>query len=229
MKLRCTSCHAQLVQGTHLTVHETNCFICHYFKAGAKGEEDCLSCAVGGCTSCHIEPKGDINVKGWNFNHRKYIARGVACESATQHSSRGCPRSRREVRRVPQRTGSSNHQISSERLHKNHVTDHKIECSSCHTALRHEIGQTRRCPPKRLLVIFAMGKDPIWVPEDLYRGEAESESLSHPASCLRQMSIVLPVTGDVRRVMQLSIPQSTRKRPSREHALIVTVQALMRA
>ena len=80
MKLRCTSCHAQMVQGQHLTVHETNCFICHYYKAGPKGEEECLSCAIGGCTSCHFEPKGDINVKGWSFNHRKYIERGVACE-----------------------------------------------------------------------------------------------------------------------------------------------------
>ncbi|MDO9350009.1 MAG: hypothetical protein Q7U55_02075, partial [Deltaproteobacteria bacterium] len=80
MTLRCTSCHAQLVQGLHLTVHETNCFICHFYRAGPKGEDECISCAVGGCTSCHIEPKGDIKVKGWSFNHRKYIARGVACE-----------------------------------------------------------------------------------------------------------------------------------------------------
>src|SRR4030067_1762377 len=80
MTLRCTTCHAQLVQGLHLTVHETNCFICHFYRAGLRGEEECISCAVGGCTSCHIEPKGDIKVKGWNFNHRRYIARGVACE-----------------------------------------------------------------------------------------------------------------------------------------------------
>ena len=83
MKLRCASCHAQIVQGQHLTVHETNCFICHYYKAGPKGEEECLSCAVGGCTSCHFEPKGDINVKGWSFNHGDILREGWRVRSAT--------------------------------------------------------------------------------------------------------------------------------------------------
>ena len=82
MKLRCTSCHAQIVQGQHLTVHETNCFICHYYKAGPKGEEECLSCAVGGCTSCHFEPKGDIKVKGWSFNHGNILNEGWPARSA---------------------------------------------------------------------------------------------------------------------------------------------------
>ncbi len=142
MKLRCTTCHAQIVQGAHLTVHETNCFICHYFKAGAKGEEDCISCAIGGCTSCHVEPKGDIKVKGWSFNHRKYIARGVSCEkchlSVVQgdgHVPEGkCVECHNEPEIVTAK-------FTSEILHKKHVTDHKIECSSCHSFIRHEIGQ----------------------------------------------------------------------------------------
>jgi nitrate/TMAO reductase-like tetraheme cytochrome c subunit len=141
MKLRCTSCHAQMVQGQHLTVHETNCFICHYYKAGPKGEEECLSCAIGGCTSCHFEPKGDINVKGWNFNHRKYIERGVACEKCHLNVIKGDGH-------VPEGKCVQCHnepeilvtQYPPELQHKNHVTDHKIECSYCHTPLQHEIG-----------------------------------------------------------------------------------------
>jgi nitrate/TMAO reductase-like tetraheme cytochrome c subunit len=141
MKLRCTSCHAQLVQGLHLTVHEINCFICHYYKGGPKGEEECISCAVGGCTSCHVEPKGDIQVKGWNFNHRKYIARGVACEKCHLSVVQGDGH-------VPEGKCVECHnepvllttKYTSQFMHKKHVTDHKIECSSCHTFLRHEIG-----------------------------------------------------------------------------------------
>jgi hypothetical protein len=38
-------------------------------------------------------------------------------------------------------------------MHKKHVTDHKIECSSCHTPLRHEIG-----PIPLLIVISAITK-----------------------------------------------------------------------
>ena len=142
MKLRCTSCHAQIVQGLHLTVHETNCFICHYYKAGAKGEEDCISCAIGGCTSCHIEPKGDIKVKGWNFNHRKYIERGVACEKCHMSVVQGdghVPEGKcLECHNEPELLAVK---YTSQVLHRKHVTDHKIECSNCHTPLRHEIGQ----------------------------------------------------------------------------------------
>jgi len=141
MRLRCTTCHAQLVQGAHLTVHETNCFICHFYQAGPRGEEECISCAVGGCTSCHIEPKGDIKVKGWSFNHRKYIARGVACEKCHINVIRGDGH-------VPEGKCLQCHSESeilggkytSQFMHKKHVTDHKIECSDCHTPIRHEIG-----------------------------------------------------------------------------------------
>jgi nitrate/TMAO reductase-like tetraheme cytochrome c subunit len=171
MKLRCTSCHAQIVQGSHLTVHEINCFICHYYKAGPKGEEDCISCAVGGCTSCHIAPKGDINVKGWNFNHRKYIERGVACEkchlSVVQGDAHVPEGKCLECHNEPEILVTK---YTSQTLHRKHVTDHKIECASCHTPLRHEIGQIPtiahtpsncdRCHPR----------DAHMGPKEFYRG-----------------------------------------------------------
>ena len=37
MQLRCTTCHSQIVQGTHITVTEENCFICH-FQKGQRAE-----------------------------------------------------------------------------------------------------------------------------------------------------------------------------------------------
>ncbi|NWF93899.1 MAG: cytochrome c3 family protein [Syntrophaceae bacterium] len=140
MRLRCTSCHAQLVQGLHLTVHETNCFICHFYQAGQKGEEECISCAIGSCSSCHIEPKGDIKVKGWTFNHRKYIARGIACERCHVHIFQGdghVPEGKcLQCHREPEILRGK---FTSQFMHKNHVTDHKIECSICHTSIRHEM------------------------------------------------------------------------------------------
>src|SRR4030067_3763379 len=142
MNLRCTSCHAQLVQGLHLTVHETNCFICHYYKAGPKGEEECISCAVGSCTSCHFAPQGDIKINGWSFNHRKYILRGVACVkchlSVVQGDAHVHEGKCVECHNEPVLLSTK---YTSQFTHKKHVTDHKIECSSCHTPLRHEIGQ----------------------------------------------------------------------------------------
>ncbi len=169
--LRCTTCHAQIVQGAHLTVHETNCFICHYYKSGARGEEECISCAVGGCTSCHIEPKGDIKVKGWNFNHRKYIARGVACEKCHTNVVRGdghvpegkCLQCHREPEIV-------NTKHSALFMHKKHVTDHKIECSDCHTPIRHEIGPILTFTHFFTICDKCHSKEMHLGPRELYRG-----------------------------------------------------------
>ena len=171
MKLRCTSCHAQLVQGLHLTVHEINCFICHYYKAGPKGEEECISCPIGGCTSCHVEPKGDIQVKGWNFNHKKYIARGVACEkchlSVVQgdgHVPEGkCVECHNEPALLSTR-------YTSQFIHQKHVTDHKIECSSCHTFLRHEIGPIPTIAHNPSSCDRCHSKEMHLGPRELYRG-----------------------------------------------------------
>ncbi len=171
MKLRCASCHAQLVQGLHLTVHEINCFICHYYKAGPKGEDECISCAVGGCTSCHVEPKGDIQVKGWNFNHRKYIARGVACEKCHLSVVQGdghVPEGKcLECHNEPVILSTK---YTSEFIHKNHVTDHKIECSNCHTPLRHEIGPIPTIAHTSSNCDRCHSKEMHLGPREMYRG-----------------------------------------------------------
>jgi len=171
MKLRCTSCHAQLVQGKHLTVHEINCIICHYYNAGPRGEEECISCAVGGCTSCHIEPKGDIKVKGWNFNHRKYIARGVTCERCHINVVRGDAH-------IPEGKCVQCHnepdilstKYTSQFMHKNHVTDHKIECADCHTQIQHEIGPILTITHTPTVCDKCHSKEPHLGPREFYRG-----------------------------------------------------------
>jgi hypothetical protein len=170
MRLRCTTCHAQLVQ-VHLTVHETNCFVCHFYRAGSKGEEECISCAVGGCTSCHVEPKGDIKVKGWNFNHRKYIARGVACEKCHINVIQGdghvpegkCLQCHHEPELL-------NTKYTSQFMHKNHVTDHKIECADCHTQIRHEIRPILTMIPSPAVCDKCHSKEMHLGPRELYRG-----------------------------------------------------------
>jgi nitrate/TMAO reductase-like tetraheme cytochrome c subunit len=171
MKIRCTTCHAQIVQGAHLTVHETNCFICHFYRAGPRGEDECISCAVGGCTSCHIEPKGDIKVKGWSFNHRKYIARGVACEKCHLNVVQG-------EGYVPEGNCLQCHKKTEMRItqytapftHKKHVTDHKIECSDCHTPIRHEIGPILTFGQSPNICDKCHSKEAHLWPKEFYRG-----------------------------------------------------------
>ncbi len=140
-KLRCTSCHAQIVQGAHLTVTEADCFICHFYKAGLQGDEYCLSCAE--CGSCHVQPKGDLEVKGVKFNHKKYIDRGILCIECHTGINKGdgaVPEAKCvECHGEPELLQTK---YPSEYLHRMHVTDHKVECYRCHTEIRHEIGVT---------------------------------------------------------------------------------------
>ncbi len=142
-KLRCTTCHAQIVQGAHLTVTETDCFICHFYGKG-EGEtlENCLSCAVGTCTSCHSEPKGDINIGGRSFNHRRYIEKGVSCGechlNVIQGNGNVPPNACVECHDDPEILEIK---YPSEFIHKNHVTDYKLECYRCHSEVIHFKGE----------------------------------------------------------------------------------------
>lgn len=139
-KLRCTTCHAQIVQGAHLTVTETDCFICHFYKAGTLGEAECLSCAE--CGSCHIQPKGELSVKEISFNHKQYIDRGVSCLECHVGINKGdghVPENKcLECHNEPELLKTK---YTSEFTHRKHVADRKIECYRCHTEIRHEIGE----------------------------------------------------------------------------------------
>ncbi|MHC5081765.1 MAG: NapC/NirT family cytochrome c, partial [Planctomycetota bacterium] len=72
-RLRCTTCHSQIVQGDHINVTESVCFICHFLSAG--GTEP-----IADCDTCHGPPKDNIAVGEVHFLHSTYIQRGVSCE-----------------------------------------------------------------------------------------------------------------------------------------------------
>jgi nitrate/TMAO reductase-like tetraheme cytochrome c subunit len=130
-KLRCTSCHGQIVQGDHLTVTTTSCFLCH-FRSGDDTK------ILSDCDKCHGPPAREIQLGAFVFRHDDYLSRGVACEACHGDVTRGAgevPRSR---------CGSChNRQEHLERyddvefMHRNHVTDHSVACLECHTEVRH--------------------------------------------------------------------------------------------
>jgi hypothetical protein len=133
-QLRCTTCHSQIVQGAHITVTDVECFICHFYKT--KGQKEFTT----GCTSCHYEPKGDIKVAGFTFNHKRYIKRGIKCDTChtavvsgdghiPEYACLQC-HNKREILEA---------KYTPEQLHRNHVTNHKVECFTCHSAIKHEI------------------------------------------------------------------------------------------
>jgi len=134
-QLRCTTCHSQIVQGAHMTVTDVECFICHFHEASSKEGP------TADCRTCHFEARGDIEVtSGFTFNHKRYISRGIKCEQCHANVISGdghipefaclqChnKRSILEAKYTP------------EFMHTNHVTNHKVECFACHSAIKHQI------------------------------------------------------------------------------------------
>lgn len=134
--LRCVSCHSQIVQGQHIVVTLDTCFLCHFkgFEHGRNEE------TLGGCKACHGVPKGEIRLATGNFNHASYVDRGVQCQSCHSDIVKGDGS-------VPKQSCWTCHnqleQISkygeTKMLHEQHVSEHKVECSSCHIKIEHNL------------------------------------------------------------------------------------------
>jgi nitrate/TMAO reductase-like tetraheme cytochrome c subunit len=135
-QLRCTSCHSQIVVGTHIEVTESTCFLCH-FKGTKTGRE--LQ-PIAGCTGCHQPPKGDIRLGSVRFNHEDVQRRGVACQSCHLNVTEGDGHAPRE------RCFTCHNQPEKLQLygdtpfiHDFHVASHNIECGRCHTTITHKL------------------------------------------------------------------------------------------
>ncbi|MFQ6617901.1 MAG: cytochrome c3 family protein, partial [Fidelibacterota bacterium] len=132
-KLRCTSCHSQIVQGDHITVTEATCFICHF-----KGEE--TEVKTSECTICH---KPDYFIKHkdeFNFDHELVVKAKLDCLQCHANTIVGdgavprenCFSCHWEQDRLD-RAGET------DLMHKTHITDNKIECLQCHLSIQHKI------------------------------------------------------------------------------------------
>lgn len=135
-QLRCVSCHSQMVQGKHITVTQDTCFLCH-FKGLKHGRDDET---IGTCKGCHDAPKGQIMQVTGSFNHQEYVERGVLCENCHSDSLKGdgavaqqvCWTCHNQPAQIA-RYGEPN------LLHSKHVSEHKVECSSCHALIEHSL------------------------------------------------------------------------------------------
>jgi nitrate/TMAO reductase-like tetraheme cytochrome c subunit len=138
-QLRCTSCHSQIVVGTHIEVTQTTCFLCHF-----KGMRTARSLTpVAGCTGCHQPPKGEIVLGAVRFNHEDVVKRGVACQSCHLNVVEGdgdAPRERCFT--CHNQPAKLERYADTPFIHDFHVARHNIECARCHTEIRH------RLPPR---------------------------------------------------------------------------------
>lgn len=135
-KLRCTSCHSQIVQTSelsgqegHIAVTEQTCFLCH-FKGAKTGQ------SITGCPSCHGTPKQIVDHEGFSFAHGTYIEVGIPCNQCHLSVIRG-------EGKVPLRRCHDCHVERAEKyedsnlIHDVHVGTHDIDCFKCHEDIEH--------------------------------------------------------------------------------------------
>ncbi len=137
-KLRCTSCHSQIVQGQHMAVTTSTCFLCH-FKEGFFNE------GLGACTRCHEIPETEFDLGGGAiFTHDVAYEKGVDCANCHGDLIRGdgaVPRERCAVchNRVDDLEKIDDHVF----VHQKHVTEHKVDCLDCHLEIEHSLQEDK--------------------------------------------------------------------------------------
>lgn len=128
-KLRCATCHSQIVQGEHISVTEKVCFLCH-FKGAQKGQ------SITGCPSCHGVPKKIVEHEGFSFSHESYLKIGVGCNQCHTEVSAGdgnVPEEKCHFCHIPRKKT----EVDFIKLHKIHVTEKEIYCFNCHEEIKH--------------------------------------------------------------------------------------------
>ncbi|MHB1037212.1 MAG: NapC/NirT family cytochrome c [Pirellulales bacterium] len=137
-QLRCTSCHSQIVQGKHMTVTVTTCFLCHF-----KGEP--FNQGLGACTRCHAIPDAKFDLGGGvPFTHDLANEKGVDCANCHGDVIRGTGEVPRERclschNRQDDLAKIGDHQF----MHLKHVTEHKIDCLQCHLQIEHSLDRQK--------------------------------------------------------------------------------------
>ncbi|MBD3290513.1 hypothetical protein GF337_17040 [candidate division KSB1 bacterium] len=132
-KLRCTSCHSQIVQGDHMKVTESTCFLCH-FKTGPNDPH------IHDCIFCHDAPTRENSAGEVLYDHSRVVDEKIACERCHTEMIIGdgavalenCYNCHWEQDRL-----SRINEIDF--MHQMHITDHKIECQHCHSPIQHKL------------------------------------------------------------------------------------------
>jgi nitrate/TMAO reductase-like tetraheme cytochrome c subunit len=132
-QLRCTSCHSQIVQGDHVTVTESTCFLCH-FKETPVGEP------IAGCVSCHTSPPMIQSPAGFVVDHPQYIRDLVSCVSCHNRVSEGSGTAEQSrcfvCHNEPERVDKFD---DTELMHRTHIAEHNVECAQCHVPIEHRV------------------------------------------------------------------------------------------
>jgi predicted CXXCH cytochrome family protein len=142
--LRCTSCHSQIVQGSHIAVTTSTCILCH-FKGQAPDQ------GTARCTLCHHVPEKKYQIDGMTFDHAQVARFGMECtwcHSRPPDSDGAVPKERcitchNQAARLAEYSNT-------DLLHRKHVTEHKVDCMNCHLTIVHVTPVTAKTAAERV-------------------------------------------------------------------------------
>ena len=179
IKLRCTSCHSQIVQGSHIAVTASSCILCHFKTQESEPQaarRRTVSTQAAGtpsnrateCKLCHLVPMGIVGSAELRFEHGDVVRFGMDCTSC--HSLPSA-----EEGRVPRERCLTCHNEPSRlvryeetvEMHRTHVTDHKVDCMNCHLEIEHASGGLRDPDPTSCSVCHDQGHN---ASSELYAG-----------------------------------------------------------
>jgi nitrate/TMAO reductase-like tetraheme cytochrome c subunit len=142
MKMRCATCHSQMVDGKHIGVHRNACVLCHTKKSKQGG----MYASLSECLSCHTIPDSGAKESEPMASHVAYVAEGFTCldchEGVCSGSGNVDPMLCNWCHKDPEQRAKIN---DAELIHKKHVTDHKVECYMCHVTIEHNLSQYHKC------------------------------------------------------------------------------------
>lgn len=132
-KLRCTSCHSQIVQGEHISVTTSTCFLCHFKNVYKEGRAE-----LAECLKCHTPPVGQVSDELGVFDHSEVLSERLDCQSCHKKMWQGSGGVRRE------RCGTCHSSVEHidrindlEFVHEWHIEKRKVECQRCHDPIEH--------------------------------------------------------------------------------------------
>jgi nitrate/TMAO reductase-like tetraheme cytochrome c subunit len=130
--LQCTSCHSQIVQGEHITVTESSCFLCH-FKESEHFPQ------IKACSNCHNK-ETLINETTSRYNHTVVFDNGFPCDKCHSNVIIGDGAVPREnCYKCHWEQDRLNKFEDTDLMHTEHISENKIECNLCHMDIQHKI------------------------------------------------------------------------------------------
>lgn len=136
--LKCTSCHTQVEQDTHMEVTASTCNNCHFKKSN--NTEHNFS-KLSDCKTCHsLDKKSPEQLAEMRYNHSMVVKNKVDCASCHTNVVAGDGNVGKErCMQCHFETDKLGKYTDTKLIHESHIRERSIKCFSCHNSIEHKI------------------------------------------------------------------------------------------